>query len=243
MTRRTKLAGVAAALFAAPLFAEESKTPSKADPAEVRLVYPASATSTEPIVYEPRSVVPPRTESRDAPFGADVETPIGQVRAVLATLDELRRSQTALEAKLNALADAPSGFDPAKLEAISQVVAARLDALETTLAERDETSAETLAADFATLGARLDALSETIATRPLPPEPTVPRGWSLVVWLTAATCLVVLGRVAFGIASALWKSAKRLREEEFAARLAELEARRAEESAAVPRKTKTSQTL
>lgn len=106
MTRKTKLATLAAALFAAPLFAEEPKAaapPARPEPAEVRLVYPASATSKEPIVCDPRDAARPKTESRETPFGQDVETPIGQVRAVLETLEELRRTQRVLVEKLDAL--------------------------------------------------------------------------------------------------------------------------------------------
>ena len=174
--KQTKLAGVAAALFAvpfAPLWADApnltptsttaptSQTSAAApEPGEIRVVYPASATSTEPILFEPRDVVPPRSESRDAPFGSDVETPIGQVRAVLATLDELRRTQAALDAKLDALAAAPApSLDPAALTAPLETFATRLDAQIAAL----ETSVQTAFAQ--TLETALsDALPPTLAT-------------------------------------------------------------------------------
>ena len=255
MTRKTKLAGVAAALFAvpfAPLWADApksttaptSQTSSAApEPGEIRVVYPASATSTEPIVFEPRDLVPPRSESRDAPFGSDVETPIGQVRAVLATLDELRRTQAALDAKLDALAAAPAPtLDPAALTAPLETLATRLDAqiaaLETSvqaaLADAETRRAETLesalsaaipttlATDLQTLDGKLDAVLETASV----PQIAAPPGWSLVRLLTLATCAVVLGNLAVRGAFALWRAGVARREEAFAARLAEFEAAR-----------------
>lgn len=259
MTRKTKLAGVAAALFAvpfAPLWADApkstppsttaptSQTSSAAPkPGEIRVVYPASATSTEPIVFEPRDLVPPRSESRDAPFGSDVETPIGQVRAVLATLDELRRTQAALDAKLAALAAAPApSLDPAALAAPLETLATRLDAqiaaletsVQTALADAETRRAETLesalsaaipttlATDLQTLDGKLDAVLETASV----PQIAAPPGWSLVRLLTLATCAVVLGNLAVRGAFALWRAGVARREEAFAARLAEFEAAR-----------------
>lgn len=262
MTSRTKLAGVAAALFAvpfAPLWADApnpassaptSQTSSTAPaPDEIRVVYPASATSTEPIVFEPRDLVPPRSESRDAPFGSDVETPIGQVRAVLATLDELR-------AKLDALAAAPAPtLDPSALtgplNALSQRLDAQIAALETSvqtaLADAETRRAETLeaalsaaipttlATDLQTLDGKLDAVLDAASA---PPEPQIaaPPGWNLVRFLTLATCAVVLGSVVVRAALALWRAAVERREQEFAARLA---AFNAEQNAATPRKSKS----
>lgn len=262
MTSKTKLAGVAAALFAvpfAPLWADApkpttapaSQTSSTAPaPDEIRVVYPASATSNEPIVYEPRAVVPPRSESRDAPFGSDVETPIGQVRAVLATLDELR-------AKLDALAAAPSpSLDPAvltdPLNALSQRLDAQIAALETSvqtaLDDAETRRAETLeaalsaaipatlATDLQTLDGKLDAILEAEST-PSEPQIAAPPGWNLVRFLTLATCVVVLGSVAVRGAVALWNAGVARREEAFAARLAAYEAER---NAASARKSKSS---
>lgn len=245
MIKKTRLATLAttlfgAAAFVAPLFAEAPQTSAtQPAPDEIRVVYPASATSTEPIVFEPRDVVPPRSESRDSPFGSDVETPIGQVRAVLATLDEVRRSQAELAAQLAALPQT-ARFDPAVLTGPLETLKTRLDAqfaaLETALAERDATNAATLSAlaalpttlatDFEALGTRFDALSETLASQPLPPEPQAPHGWTFVLALTTATCLVVLGRVACSGVAAAWRFASARREEAFAARLAEFEAAR-----------------
>lgn len=250
MTRKTKLASVAAALFAvpfAPLWADAPKSPSPAsqtsatapEPGEIRVVYPASATSTEPIVFEPRDVVPPRSESRDAPFGSDVETPIGQVRAVLATLDELRRTQAALDAKL----------DPAALAAPLETLATRLDsqiaALETSVqtafAQTLETALSdalppTLATDLQTLDGKLDAILEAEST-PSEPQIAAPPGWNLVRFLTLATCVVVLGSVVVRGAFALWNAGVARREEAFAARLAAYEAER---NAATPPAASTS---
>lgn len=266
MTRKTKLASVAAALFAvpfAPLWADAPKsTPSSPpaptsrmsatapEPGEIRVVYPASATSTEPIVFEPRDVVPPRSESRDAPFGSDVETPIGQVRAVLATLDELRRTQAALDAKLDALAAAPApSLDPAALAAPLETLATRLDsqitALETSVqtafAQTLETALSdalppTLATDLQTLDGKLDAILEAEST-PSEPQIAAPPGWNLVRFLTLATCVVVLGSVAVRGAFALWNAGVARREEAFAARLAAYEAER---NAATPPAASTS---
>ena len=218
--KQTKLAGVAAALFAvpfAPLWADAPKSPPSSPPAptsqtsaaapepgEIRVVYPASATSTEPILFEPRDVVPPRSESRDAPFGSDVETPIGQVRAVLATLDELRRTQAALDAKLDALAAAPApSLDPAALAAPLETLATRLDtqiaALETSVqtafAQTLETALSdalpsTLATALQTLDGKLDAILEA---------PTEIDGWTLdavgpnFVWTPDATTRPLFG--------------------------------------------------
>lgn len=247
MTRKTKLAGVAAALFAvpfAPLWADAPKSPTAPtaqtsaaapEPGEIRVVYPASATSTEPILFEPRDVVPPRSESRAAPFGSDVETPIGQVRAVLATLDELRRTQAALDAKLDALAAAPApSLDPAVLTGPLETLATRLDAqiaaletsVQTAFAQTLETALSdalppTLATDLQTLDGKLDAILEAeSATNATPP------GWNLFRFLTLATCGVVLGSAAVRSALALWNAGVARREEAFAARLAEFEAAR-----------------
>ena len=239
MTRKTKLAGVAAALFAvpfAPLWADApnltptsttaptSQTSAAApEPGEIRVVYPASATSTEPILFEPRDLVPPRSESRDAPFGSDVETPIGQVRAVLATLDELRRTQAALDAKLDALAAAPApSLDPAVLTGPleTSVQTAFAQTLETALSDA---LPPTLATDLQTLDGKLDAVLEAeSATNATPP------GWNLFRFLTLATCGVVLGSVAVRAAFALWNAGVARREQEFAARLA---AHKAEQNA------------
>lgn len=269
MTRKTKLAGVAAALFAvpfAPLWADApnpaasaptSQTSSTAPASgEIRVVYPASATSTEPIVFEPRDLVPPRSESRDAPFGSDVETPIGQVRAVLATLDELRRTQAALDAKLDALAAAPApSLDPSALtgplNALTQRLDAQIAALETSvqtaLADAETRRAETfetalsaaipptLATDLQTLDGKLDAVLDA-ATAPSLPQIAAPPGWNLVRFLTLATCAVVLGSVAARAALALWRAGVKRREQEFAARLA---AYNAEQNGATPRKPKS----
>lgn len=271
MTSQTKLAGVAAALFAvpfAPLWADApnpappsttaptsqtsavAPTPSPLAPGEIRVVYPASATSTEPILFEPRDVVPPRTESRDAPFGSDVETPIGQVRAVLATLDELR-------AKLDALAAAPAPtLDPsaltAPLSALSQRLDAQIAALETSvqtaLADAETRRAETLetalsaaipptlATDLQTLDGKLDAILDAAST-PSEPQIAAPPGWNLARFLTLATCAVVLGSVAVRAALALWRAGVERREQEFAARLA---AYNAEQNAATPPAASTS---
>ncbi|MBP3531139.1 MAG: hypothetical protein J6K25_08175 [Thermoguttaceae bacterium] len=278
MTRKTKLAGVAAALFAvpfAPLWADApkstppsppvptSQTSSAApEPGEIRVVYPSSATSNEPIVFEPRDVVPPRSESRDAPFGSDVETPIGQVRAVLATLDELRRTQAALDAKLDALAAAPApSLDVAVLTGPLETLATRLDAqiaaletsVQTALADSETRRAEaletalnaaiptTLATDLQTLDGKLDAVLETASV----PQIAAPPGWNLVRLLTLATCAVVLGSLAVRAALALWNAGIARREQEFAARLA---AYNAEQNAApspavsTSRKSKSSPT-
>lgn len=264
MTRKTKLAGVAAALFAvpfAPLWADApNPTPSSPtaptsqtsaaapEPGEIRVVYPASATSTEPILFEPRDVVPPRSESRDAPFGSDVETPIGQVRAVLATLDELR-------AKLDALAAAPApSLDPAvltgPLETLSQRLDAQIAALETSVqtafAQTLETALSdalppTLATDLQTLDGKLDAILEA-ESAPSEPQIAAPPGWNLVRFLTLATCVVVLGSVAVRAALALWNAGVARREEAFAARLAAYEAERnaaTQPAASTSRKPKT----
>ncbi len=261
MTRKTKLAGVAAALFAvpfAPLWADAPKPTSPTsqtsavapEPGEIRVVYPASATSTEPILFEPRDVVPPRSESRDAPFGSDVETPIGQVRAVLATLDELRRTQAALDAKLDALAAAPApSLDPAALtgplNALSQRLDAQVAALETSVqtafAQTLETALSdalppTLATDLQTLDGKLDAILEA-ESAPSEPQIAAPPGWNLVRFLTLATCVVVLGSVAVRGAFALWNAGVARREEAFAARLAAYEAER---NAATPPAASTS---
>ncbi|MBQ7815689.1 MAG: hypothetical protein IJX36_04365 [Thermoguttaceae bacterium] len=268
MTRKTKLAGVAAALFAvpfAPLWADAPKSPPSSppvptsqtsatapEPGEIRVVYPSSATSNEPIVFEPRDVVPPRSESRDAPFGSDVETPIGQVRAVLATLNELRRTQAALDVKLDALASAPApSLDPAvltgPLETLSQRLDAQIAALETSVqtafAQTLETALSdalppTLATDLQTLDGKLDAILEAEST-PSEPQIAAPPGWNLVRFLTLATCVVVLGSVAVRGAFALWRAGVKRREQEFAARLA---AYNAEQNAAAStsRKSKSS---
>ena len=253
MTRKTKLAGVAAALFAvpfAPLWADAPKPTSPTsqtsavapEPGEIRVVYPASATSTEPIVFEPRDVVPPRSESRDAPFGSDVETPIGQVRAVLATLDELRRTQAALDAKLDALAAAPApSLDPAALtgplNALSQRLDAQIAALETSVQTAlSDALPPTLATDLQALDGKLDAILEAEST-PSEPQIAAPPGWNLVRFLTLATCVVVLGSVAVRGAFALWNAGVARREEAFAARLAAYEAER---NAATPPAASTS---
>lgn len=249
MTRKTKLASVAAALFAvpfAPLWADAPKsTPSSTtvptaqtssvapESGEIRVVYPSSATSNEPIVFEPRDVVPPRSESRDAPFGSDVETPIGQVRAVLATLGELR-------AKLDALAAAPApSLDPAVLTGPLETLATRLDAqiaaletsVQTALADSETRRAEaletalsaaiptTLATDLQTLDGKLDAVLDA-ASAPSEPQIAAPPGWNLVRFLALATCAVVLGSVVVRAALALWRAGVERREQEFAARLA-----------------------
>lgn len=271
MTRKTKLAGVAAALFAVPfasLWADApnptptsttaptsqssaaAPTPSPLAPGEIRVVYPASATSTEPILFEPRDLVPPRTESRDAPFGSDVETPIGQVRAVLATLDELR-------AKLDALAAAPAPtLDPSALtgplNALSQRLDTQIAALETSVktaladaeTRRDETLEAalnaaipaTLATDLQTLDGKLDAILDAAST-PSEPRIAAPPGWNLVRFLTLATCVVVLLGSAVRGAFALWNAGVARREEAFAARLAAYEAER---NAATPPAASTS---
>ena len=253
MTRKTKLASVAAALFAvpfAPLWADAPKPTSPTsqtsavapEPGEIRVVYPASATSTEPILFEPRDVVPPRSESRDAPFGSDVETPIGQVRAVLATLDELRRTQAALDAKLDALAAAPApSLDPAALtgplNALSQRLDAQIAALETSVQTAlSDALPPTLATDLQALDGKLDAILEAEST-PSEPQIAAPPGWNLVRFLTLATCVVVLGSVAVRGAFALWNAGVARREEAFAARLAAYEAER---NAATPPAASTS---
>ena len=253
MTRKTKLAGVAAALFAvpfAPLWADAPKPTSPTsqtsavapEPGEIRVVYPASATSTEPILFEPRDVVPPRSESRDAPFGSDVETPIGQVRAVLATLDELRRTQAALDAKLDALAAAPApSLDPAALtgplNALSQRLDAQIAALETSVQTAlSDALPPTLATDLQALDGKLDAILEA-ESAPSEPQIAAPPGWNLVRFLTLATCVVVLGSVAVRGAFALWNAGVARREEAFAARLAAYEAER---NAATPPAASTS---
>lgn len=251
--KQTKLAGVAAALFAvpfAPLWADAPKPTSPTsqtsavapEPGEIRVVYPASATSTEPILFEPRDVVPPRSESRDAPFGSDVETPIGQVRAVLATLDELRRTQAALDAKLDALAAAPApSLDPAALtgplNALSQRLDAQIAALETSVQTAlSDALPPTLATDLQTLDGKLDAILEA-ESAPSEPQIAAPPGWNLVRFLTLATCVVVLGSVAVRGAFALWNAGVARREEAFAARLAAYEAER---NAATPSAASTS---
>ena len=237
MTRKTRLATLAAALFAvpfAPLWADAPPpTPSSSaptsqssstapTPGEIRVVYPASATSNEPIVFEPRDVVPPRSESRDAPFGSDVETPIGQVRAVLATLDELR-------AKLDALAAAPAPtLDPTALTAPLEGLATRLDALNAAIPS-------TLAADLQTLDGKLDAVLDA-ATAPPEPQIAAPPGWNFVRFLTLATCAVVLGSAVVRAALALWRAGVERREQAFAARLAAYNAE--QNGAAPPRKSK-----
>lgn len=221
MTRKTKLATLAAALFAAPLFAEEPKAaapPARPEPAEVRLVYPASATSKEPIVCDPRDAARPKTESRETPFGQDVETPIGQVRAVLETLEELRRTQRVLIEKLDALSAAPApALDPGFLAEPLERLGSRLDGR---VAEAETSLAERFGQETDALNARLDAILE--AAQAVPP-PSTPPGWTLVRVLALAACCAVLGSLVARGALALWRAAVERREALWAERLAAYE--------------------
>lgn len=219
MTRKTKLATLAAALFAAPLFAEEPKAaapPARPEPADVRLVYPASATSKEAIVCDPLDAARPKTESRETPFGQDVETPIGQVRAVLETLEELRRTQRVLSEKLDAIAAAPA-LDPDFLTEPLERLGSRFDGR---VAEAETSLVARFGQEVGSLNARLDAI---LAATPAAPPQATPPGWTLVRILALTACCAVLGNLVARGAIALWRAAVERREKLWAERLAAYE--------------------
>ena len=126
--RKLAVAFACLALVGAKAFAANNERAN--EPTVV--VYPASATSKIPTVIGARGLTAPPVPEE---FERDVDTPIGQVRAVLGALDELRRLRRAdsdaldelraaakeLTALLRDAADAPAPRDDEILDAIAEL--------------------------------------------------------------------------------------------------------------------------
>lgn len=101
---------------------------------EIRVVYPASATSREPMLADGRNLFvdgggknltakPPVKENGRL----EIETPLGQIREVRETLDAIRHTQTELAQGIETLVSRPPARDRADeiLAAIERASAAR----------------------------------------------------------------------------------------------------------------------
>ena len=101
---------------------------------EIRVVYPASATSREPMLADGRNLFvdgggknltakPPVKENGRL----EIETPLGQIREVRETLDAIRQTQTELAQGIETLVSRPPARDRADeiLAAIERASAAR----------------------------------------------------------------------------------------------------------------------